>query len=106
MQGVITLNEVLREIDKPGNTFAITWIQADRRKGTGGKIDSVKCAQKTTIADLPDNIVKFNRIAESTKRNPNHWDHKTRNIYVPATRRIKKLHIKLITEFNGKTVVL
>lgn len=41
----------------------------------------------------------------NVRRNPNHWDNKTRNIKVLPQGDIKKIHINHIIEFNGKKVV-
>ena len=39
------------------------------------------------------------------KRNPEHFENKTRNIKVLPEGKIRKIHIRLITMFNGKKVI-
>lgn len=104
--GVITLPEALKIIDTPGQVFSLRWVQADRNRGTGGKISYVDAAQKCVLSEMQDTILLKNKIKPETKRDPKHYDHKTRNIYIPATRSIKKVHIMLLLEINHKTILL
>lgn len=100
------LTDVLKAMDGPA-PFAIAYITADRKKRTGGQIKTIAQAQRLErLSDLPDNILRLNRISITESRSPNHYDNKTRNIYIPATRAIRKVHIKLIVGFNGKKVLL
>jgi hypothetical protein len=104
---VITLSEVLR-IYESGEAFSITFITADRRKGTGGERRHYPVAQRCRLHEMPANLLKRNgfRSTATDKKSPNHWENKTRNIYIPATGEIRKLHIKLIVSFNNKRVLL
>ena len=103
---VITLTEVLKTMDN-GAPFSITYVTADRKKRTGGQLMTHAQAQKIAhLADLPANILKANRISLANAKNPNHYTNSTRNIYIPRTREVRKLHIKLIVAFNGHTVLL
>lgn len=105
--GVITLSEVLR-IYETGEAFSIAFITADRRKGTGGERRYYPVAQRCRLHEMPANLLKRNGFASTSvdKKSPNHWENKTRNIYIPATGEIKKVHIKLIVAFNNKRVLL
>jgi hypothetical protein len=100
---IIELYEVINHIDT-GLPFAMTYVTADRKKGTGGQIKHCKNWVKCDLATMPEPVLRRNKVYELTK-NPNHQDHKTKNIMNPATRDIRKVHIRLITEFNGRRVV-
>ena len=107
--GIITLSEVLT-ILQSGVVFALTYCTADRKRGKGGKLVAVDQATICQLSAMPSNILRRNGISATTlgdnRRWADHHTHKTRNIYLPRTQEIKKLHIKLITEFNGKRVLL
>lgn len=108
-KGIITLSEALEHMQS-GATFSITYVTADRKRGTGGKLLHIPQANICKLSAIPANILRRNGISAVTLSNDRRWAdhhaHKTRNIYVPNTQQIKKLHIKLITEYNGKRVLL
>jgi hypothetical protein len=107
--GIITLSEVLEHMQS-GAPFAITYCTADRKRGTGGKLRHIPQANICKLSAMPANILRRNGISVTTLGSDTRWAdhhaHKTRNIYVPKSQEIKKLHIKLITEYNGKRVIL
>jgi hypothetical protein len=103
--GVITLAEYAKLYDS-GAPHALKWVQLDRKRGTGGAIEFEQTVCKCSVAETDDSILKFNKIDPATKKNPSHWENKTRNIYIPHNRRIKKIHIYLILEVDGKTMLL
>lgn len=100
---VIELYEVIQHIDS-GMPFSMTFVTADRKKGTGGQIRTVHNWVNCNIADMPEPVLRRNKMFQASKV-PNHQQHKTKNIMNPATRDIRKVHIRLITEFQGKRVV-
>jgi hypothetical protein len=100
---IIELYEVINQIDS-GEPFSMTYITADRKKGTGGQIKACKNWVKCDLATMPEPILRRNKMYE-VARDPKHIEHRTKNIMNPATRDIRKVHIRLITEFNGKRVV-
>jgi hypothetical protein len=104
MSPVIELYEVINHIDS-GMPFTMTYITADRRKGTGGQLKQCTNWVRCDLATMPEVVLRKNRIHYEMEKNPNHPDHKTKNIMNPATRDIRKVHIRLITEFQGKRVV-
>lgn len=91
-----------------GESFSMTVVTADMRKGTGGELRHYPIAQRCRLQEMPANILKRNGIPSTAtdSRNPNHWANKTRNIFIPATGAIRKVHIKLIVAFNNKRVLL
>lgn len=91
-----------------GEPFSMTFVAADRRRGTGGDIVSVKNWVK--VSKTPDGVVpasKKKRILSQIilAKNPNHYENKTRNIRnLRKLKQIRKVHIRLIVLFNGKKV--
>lgn len=81
----------------------MAYVTADRKKGTGGQIKHVQNWVRCDLAAMPEPVLRRNRI--TTEKMPNHIEHKTKNIMNPATRDIRKVHIRLITEFNGRRVI-
>lgn len=99
---------------RSGRPFDMTFVEADRRRGTGGDLTTVKGwvihnskgrdNQEQALAKAKN---RKSRIAMALYDcNPNHLFHKTSNITNLKNRAILKVHLKLIIEYNGKTVVL
>lgn len=99
-------HEVLKELDG-GEQFDMVFITADRRRGTGGKIKRVsnwvKIKGGEPVSRLPG---EFSRKG-GAKKNPQHLEHKTINIYNPVNPgdHAMKVHWRLIIFFNGKLVL-
>ena len=106
----IKLNEALR-IMKSGEIFSIQFVTFDKKRKTGGFIKHYPEARLLLKDDKEKKVVKSSSGAAPIKtKNPNHWDNATRNIKVIVngieSSGNKKLHIFLITMFNGKRVYL
>jgi hypothetical protein len=110
ISGYIRLSEVLDHMDMldgDGNpvAFDIKFVTADEKRNTGGQIISLqgvkKCVGKRDGKVIYDTRPK-NELNVVTK-NPHHWEHATRNLILPNGQ-IRKCHIRLIIEFNGKKV--
>jgi hypothetical protein len=101
---VIELREVLDLIES-GKPFDITFVTADRKKGTGGEIKRYTGWVKCDLSAMPEPVLRRNKIPINIVKDHQHRQHKTKNIMNPVTRDIRKVHIRLITEFNGKRVV-
>jgi hypothetical protein len=104
----ITLTEVIRQLDT-GQPFNMVYITADRRRGTGGEIETLKNwvlhnAQRPSPKGSKES--KSRIAAKLYECKPDHFFHKTRNILNLKSRKIQKLHLKLIVEYNGKNVLL
>jgi hypothetical protein len=101
--------EIMDAVDTDGKPirFQIKFVTADRFKKTGGEIielkDATKCSIRTRKGEeiFPErkNVADSDRIA----KNPNHWINATRNVRLPNGQK-RKLHIRLIIEFNHKKV--
>lgn len=102
MEATITIKEMLEFMDS-ARPFDITYVTADRRKGTGGQLVSVTRARKTgTMAKDGQKLTAS--VIKAASRLPNHSEHFTRNI-VLKDRTVKKIHPDLVTRFNGRKVI-
>lgn len=91
------LKDVITHMEA-GHEFSIEVITADRNKNTGGDIlyfPKAKIFRKKKQG--------FDGKTGLTKRQ-NHFINSTRNLLLPNNQ-IRKIHIRLITRFNGETVV-
>lgn len=83
--------------------FSIEWRTFNSRNKMGGKLmtaeNAILCFKipKTNASKNLSNI-------EKVKKNPNHWENRTRNIEL-STGEIVKVNIDLITRFNNKEVI-
>jgi hypothetical protein len=117
---VILLSEALRILHS-GATCSLTYVTADYRRGTGGQLLHIpQCviwteeAVNRSSASIPESVsedpkhppIINHKSSIINHKRPSHYLNKTRNIYIPTSRKIQKLHIKLITQFNGKKVLL
>ena len=108
----IRLWDVLDEMDridaegKPLK-FQMKFITANRDLGSGGDIieikDGCKCVGKKKDVDPIFQKDKLVLAEKKETRNPLHWIHSTRNILLPNGQ-IRKVHIRLIIEFNHRKV--
>lgn len=87
--------------------FSIQACTADRKLNTGGKLENFKNVI-ITWSDDKAGRAESKRIKHPTKqksgRPPRHFKNRTRNIQF-SNGQVRKIHISLITEFNGEVVV-
>jgi hypothetical protein len=98
----INLREVLDIIDS-GLPFNLKYCTYSRTRGTGGEMIERRGWTKAIAEKLPPVVLIKNGIKNSRDPRHSHW--KTRLIYNAREQQLRKLYIKLITEFNGKKVV-
>jgi len=79
--GVITLQDALQQMGS-GEPFDITFVKADRKRGTGGQIRNERGAVQEGI---------------------DHANHQRR--IKLSSGRIRRVHIRLMTQFNGHNIV-
>lgn len=97
----ITLADVLNAIDS-FEVFSFEACTADIERGTGGKLIAYNRATK----HVRQKAVNHNMFEEpKVRRDPAHYHNSTRNLYIINERIIVKVHIRLITLFNGKRVL-
>jgi hypothetical protein len=112
--GMITVKQALFNM-KTGEVFSLRVVSYDRKRKKGGEIDEYHEAVLLREAEYTDmKPARAMTPIEAMKtrldrRDPNHQDFKTANIRIlqngHPTSLIKKIHLPLLVEFNGKTVV-
>ena len=101
----LDLMDLLDDDGKPVK-FHVKFVTADRMRRTGGEIIEIhsgrKCVGNRNGKTVFDTRLKADE-NPSISRQPNHWMNSTRNIILPNGG-IRKVHIRLIIEFNNQKV--
>lgn len=85
---ILALNDCLAQM-QTGDRFTLTVVKADRKRNTGGHLRTYENCQ----------------LHHSPKDSQaNHFLHQTRNLLL-ANGSIRKIHIRLIVQFNGARVI-
>ena len=96
----------MEEFDQAGKpvSFDLKFVTCDRKRETGGEIIEIKSGRKC-VGKRNGKVLFDTRKADiqNTSRDPRHWVNSTRNILL-QNGQIRKVHIRLIIEFNGKKV--
>ena len=107
----IQLSQVLEEIERKDDQgipvqFQMKFVTADRRRGTGGEIIEINGARNNSPQAKGKIIPVKGGPSSSVLKgsNPHHWSNSTRNFLLPNGA-IRKVHIRLIIQFNHKKVV-
>ncbi len=92
-----------------GQLINISFVTADRRRGTGGKLIEVKqwAKVKEQTPDQNAHPGQMHTPKRDLARDPNHGLHKTFNISNPQNHsiHIHKVHYRLMVTLNGKTII-
>ena len=101
---ILHLKDALIEM-KNGDPFSISFVTLDQARKVGGEIISI---EKCMLASLNDELRKeigFTVTENKTdfKKKPKHYENATRNILM-ENGHIKKVHIRLILQFNDNKV--
>ncbi len=99
----ISLKEVLNYLDS-GMIFSMGWRTYNHSKKEGGEWRELFQAVKYG-ATPPGGRTSTEQAPRELVRNPQHFLNSTRNIKDMETGEIKKIHIRLIMQFNQKTVM-
>ncbi len=101
----ITIKEVLDVMDS-GKLFSIKFITADKALGSGGEWRHYTNVTKHVqpVAASSAKATKTGSELAFMTRHPNHFENSTRNIR-KANGDIRKVHIRLIRECNGRAVL-
>lgn len=103
---LISLKEVLEEMSTRENTFSITFVTLDKKRKRGGEIirieKGIQSGEKPEPKQAETTTTTTTYNTKSSR--PDHYKHRTRNIFICGTSQIRKVHIRLITEFNSKKV--
>lgn len=100
---IITIEEVLDYMDS-GRLFELVHVTADATRGTGGEIKARYDWKKCEMKDIPEVILRKNKILRAAMDPQEFRGSKKRLIYNSATQEIRPVHIRLICIFNGKRV--
>jgi hypothetical protein len=101
--------EIMESFDSLGRParFQIKFVTADRTTKEGGQIielqDASKCSVRTKLGKEVFPQKKNIPFPDKVSKDPHHWTNSTRNILLPNGQK-RKLHIRLIIEFNNKKV--
>lgn len=102
----------MKTLDKDGRAvpFSIKVRSLNRYSKTGGKLLFFEQAKLVMAEENPNanSINSLRTISSQTstqRRNPNHFDNKTRNIKILPQNKIQKIHIRYIIQFNNKDVI-
>lgn len=115
MNDTIFLNEVLEMMRTPNQEgravkFDISYRTFNKNSKTGGKLkyhEDAKLVMKEKPSDKAEIYALMKKPSEKkevSRKNPNHFQNKTRNIRL-ENGDIRKIHIKYIVTFNGKKVI-
>ena len=101
--------EIIDKKDKEGNAypFDITFRSLQRNSKTGGKLyeyNQVKKLRSKQSTPTKGSLIHAVQSAQKTKKNPNHFENRTRNLELQNSEK-KKIHIRLIISINGKKVI-
>ncbi len=105
LSNALDLMDRLDDDGKP-ERFHVKFVTADRIRRSGGEIIEIpsgrKCVGNRNGKTVFDSRQKADHNS-SISRQPNHWVNSTRNIILPNGG-IRKIHIRLIIEFNNQKV--
>lgn len=112
---IIQLKQVLAEMASATEPFSLRFVKLNEQKGTGGEVVAIsgqllsgkgpdqQLAAAPALCGKPDDVEE---LEAWLRRNPNHFDNMTRNLVSTINGHYTKVHIYLITEFNGKKVII
>lgn len=108
MDETIDIRGILDHMDS-GRPFDMTYVTADVKKRTGGRLVTVRKAIKTGYkvkdgTQLTAAMLRKLKGDSLPEKNPNHFENFTRNILLQG-QEVRTVHIDLITRFNGKKVL-
>jgi len=111
--GYIRLGDVLDQMDQVNQDgkpvpFQIKFVTANRKLVEGGDLVELpvarKCVGKRQGKVVFDNRKKSSSFSnDQSSRDPRHWVNSTRNLLL-LNGQIRKVHIRLIVEFNNLKV--
>lgn len=100
MEATILRSDVLRQLDT-GEPFTLAFVTADRKRGTGGQLITVKNWVKQETAVVAE------RKPSEHKKGARSRPSKTLVIYNPHNRlqHATSVHVRLLQIFNGKRII-
>ncbi|RZL04832.1 MAG: hypothetical protein EOO62_20410 [Hymenobacter sp.] len=106
---LITLAEVLHLLNTTADPCTIVFSTADRQRRTGGELVTLEGCVKTGVdreAKATPQPPTMGALVTTTwlKRRPNHRANQTINLTILSSGKVRTVHVRLITEFNGQKV--
>ncbi|MDJ1500461.1 hypothetical protein [Xanthocytophaga agilis] len=98
---MIKLSEALMQMEQ-GETFSCKFVTFNQRRKTGGEIIEI---QEARLFRQSASTPEEKKESSGKSKSPNHWANSTRNILILPSEQIRKLHIRLLIEFNGFKVI-
>jgi hypothetical protein len=101
---IIHLKDALAEMKKP-EPFSLSYVTCDQHRRTGGeimKLEKVLLSHNENMSEELGFAAPEKGTSGRTRR-PRHREHATRNVILPNGK-IRKFHIRLMLQFNGKKV--
>jgi len=97
---------IIDKVDAQGKAcpFDISFRTLQRNSRTGGRLVTYRKVKKYRVkkgAPHKKAILKTVQSGTTTKRHPNHYTNRTRNLEL-QNGEIKKIHVRLIDTINGK----
>jgi len=86
-----------------GEPFSIEFVTCDMKRKKGGEIISIDGAVLRRTAVDREQEKQSNPINANPSRSANEYTNATRNLLLPNGQ-TRKIHIRLITMFNGQSV--
>jgi len=101
---IISLADVLHHMDTTAEPFDLVYSTADRQRRTGGELVHLTgcLATSTNREQAPGGAAPAG--GDVPARKPAHRVHQTRNVTILSSGKPRKLHVRLLTEFNGQKV--
>ena len=97
----------MKQIDEQ-DMFDLVFVTADRKRGTGGELVSVRNWQKLNVNTPTEQVPgRIRKTVTAMKKDPNHWENKTINIFNPNNKlqHPVKVHYRLMQFFNGQRIL-
>lgn len=86
-----------------GEPFSVEFVTCDLKRKRGGEIISVEGAVLMRTTTDRANEQQSKPTNATTTRSANEYENATRNLLLPNNQ-VRKIHIRLITKFNGQSV--
>ena len=89
-----------------GKWVSLAYVGADSKRGRYGEIIRIKrCRLHTVVPATVKNTKPVSAPKEATtKTDPNHDEHFTRNVIL-ANHQIRKIHFRLLFSINGQKII-
>jgi hypothetical protein len=109
---VITLKQVLAQMAVATEPFSLRYVKCNEQKNTGGEVVELhqqllsQKGQPEAAPALGPGPEAADEVEAWMNRAPNHFENMTRNLVSKVNGHYTKVHIYLITEFEGKKVII